>query len=1063
MPTTGEGDISVLHVDAESNFAEMVARILEREDDRFSVETATNAREGLDYLAENHVDCVVSDYDLPGQNGIAFFEAIRTEHSDLPFILYTGKGSEEVASKAISAGVTDYLQKEGGTDQYTLLANRIRNAVEQYRANRRITNNHRINSVVRKVNKALIHATTQTQIDERVCEIISDSKPYQFAWIGEHDTETKTVEPRTAIGIGTESLHTIKITTDESPTGQGPTERAVQNRELEIVKDIVEIPQYKPWRKQAIEQGCRSSAAIPLVYEDTLYGVLTIYADRTHAFDEEEQQLLSNLGETIAHAHHRIDLQRQYVEQYRNLFEEAPVMIVSTQATTDEPIIDDCNRAFTERLGYTRTELQGTSLADHYTKSSADKLLEKGYQQALSGEFVREQRTLVTRDGEEVSTILRASPRRNQNGEIIGTLALYLDITNEQQVQELEQTNALLSTLFDTLPQGILAETESREVLAANQQFFELFELPSSPADVLGADCEEMAEKASEMFVESEGFIERINTLIAEGQSLDSEELALTDGRIFERAHRPIELSTGDGHLWVYQDITERKHRDQDLQTMKRQLEAILENSTTPMFMKEDNGKYIFVNQAYRDLFDLQDEQIVGRTDHDIHSSEMAEEVQQNDMAAIGHEEPVKAEERILVGNEERIFITTKVPIYDTGTRSGSDTPVAMFGVATDISERKNYEQRLQALNQAIRQLLTAETREEVAEIGVKVAKEILNLDANSIHLYDEKESALKPVAASDAVYELVGDPPTFTGDDSIAWRVYEQGDAHALDDIHDDPDRYNPETPIRSGLYLPLDNHGILIAGSPTPAAFDQRDVLLGDILTSNIAIALDQVDRTNQLRDREQELMRQNERLEQFASVISHDLRNPLNVAEGNLELAREEYDSKYLEEISWANERMRTLIDDLLLLAREGDAVTDRKRIELGALIEGCWENVATGDATLTANIDRTIQADESRLKQLFENLYRNAVEHGGENVTVSVGELDDGFYIEDDGPGIPEDDRFEVFEVGYSTSENGTGFGLSIVQDIVTAHDWQIESTAGNDGGARFEITGVEFVE
>ncbi|WP_231378880.1 MULTISPECIES: HAMP domain-containing sensor histidine kinase [unclassified Natrinema] len=96
-------------------------------------------------------------------------------------------------------------------------------------------------------------------------------------------------------------------------------------------------------------------------------------------------------------------------------------------------------------------------------------------------------------------------------------------------------------------------------------------------------------------------------------------------------------------------------------------------------------------------------------------------------------------------------------------------------------------------------------------------------------------------------------------------------------------------------------------------------------------------------------------------------------------------------------------------------------------------------------------------------MFENRYRNAVEHGGENVTVTIGELDDGFYIEDNESGIPEDDCSGVFEVGYSTSENGTRFGLSIVQGIVTAHDWQIESAAGTDGGTRFEITGVYFVD
>lgn len=102
------------------------------------------------------------------------------------------------------------------------------------------------------------------------------------------------------------------------------------------------------------------------------------------------------------------------------------------------------------------------------------------------------------------------------------------------------------------------------------------------------------------------------------------------------------------------------------------------------------------------------------------------------------------------------------------------------------------------------------------------------------------------------------------------------------------------------------------------------------------------------------------------------------------------------------------------------------------------------------------------DRSRLQQLLENLIRNSIEHAGEEVTVTVGALEDGFYVEDDGPGIPADERDEEFAAGHSTSEGGTGFGLRIVQQVVEAHDWSIQLTEGSDGGARFEITGVELV-
>lgn len=128
------GAISVLHVDDEPHFTDLVKDFLERQNDRFAVETYNEVDKGLDRLAQNGLDCVVSDYDMPDKNGIEFLKAVRSKWSELPFILYTGKGSEEVAGDAISAGATDYIQKQSGADHYTLLSNRIQNAVEQYQA-----------------------------------------------------------------------------------------------------------------------------------------------------------------------------------------------------------------------------------------------------------------------------------------------------------------------------------------------------------------------------------------------------------------------------------------------------------------------------------------------------------------------------------------------------------------------------------------------------------------------------------------------------------------------------------------------------------------------------------------------------------------------------------------------------------------------------------------------------------------------------------------------------------------------------------------------------------------
>jgi signal transduction histidine kinase len=222
-----------------------------------------------------------------------------------------------------------------------------------------------------------------------------------------------------------------------------------------------------------------------------------------------------------------------------------------------------------------------------------------------------------------------------------------------------------------------------------------------------------------------------------------------------------------------------------------------------------------------------------------------------------------------------------------------------------------------------------------------------------------------------------------------------------------------------------------------------------------------------------REEELRRQRDRMEGIASVVSHDLRNPLNVAAGRIEAVRRACDCDHddLDGALDALDRMNRLIDDLLTLTGRHDV--DPSPVSLSSTVDRAWRNVATDGATLRCEVDGTIRADGSRLEQVFENLFRNSVEHGSSergdgatadpDLTVTVGELPDGFYVADDGSGIPTADRERIFESGYSTDQGGTGLGLSIVQDVIEAHDWEIRVTSGSEGGARFEITGVEGVE
>jgi signal transduction histidine kinase len=229
-----------------------------------------------------------------------------------------------------------------------------------------------------------------------------------------------------------------------------------------------------------------------------------------------------------------------------------------------------------------------------------------------------------------------------------------------------------------------------------------------------------------------------------------------------------------------------------------------------------------------------------------------------------------------------------------------------------------------------------------------------------------------------------------------------------------------------------------------------DDDGILLGQLVGMR--------DITERVR-REERLRQQNEQLEQFASVVSHDLRNPLNVLSARTQLARETGKVEHFDAIEAAANRMDQLIDDLLQLARQGQTVGETAEVNLRDVAEDAWATVEAPLADFEIVGDTAFEADPDRLQQAFENLFRNAVDHVGQEVAIRVEPLEDGFAVEDDGPGIPADERADSFEYGHTTAENGTGFGLSIVSEVVDAHDWDIAVTDGSEGGARFEITGV----
>ncbi|MFB6228865.1 MAG: PAS domain S-box protein [Halobacteriales archaeon] len=471
----------------------------------------------------------------------------------------------------------------------------------------------------------------------------------------------------------------------------------------------------------------------------------------------------------------------------------------------------------------------------------------------------------------------------------------------------------------------------------------------------------------------------------------------------------------GAGH-----DITDRKDRQRDLE----QIETLFEHAQDAEFLIGVAGGFTIeqVNPSWKEITGLSADHVRGKTPTELLGEQQGAEVEANYRKCVERREPLQYDEQLEINGEFMHWETTIAPVVI------NDTVEYIAGSTRDVTERKERERQLERINDLMSNM------EQLADTGAW-----------------EHDPEADTLVSTDGVRRIHGFDPGADPSMNTVLETFHPDDRDLVVDRFD--------TCLETGEPYEVDVRITTLDGEQRWITTRGERVNDGE---SGVVVRGYTQDITEQ-KEREQKLKAQNERLEEFTSIVSHDLRNPLNVVGGRLELARETCESDHLDQAADALDRSQALIDDLLRLAREGETLGELEPVGLADMAESGWQTVETGSATLETHATQTIRTDRSRFQGLLENLYRNAVEHGGDDVTVSVGPIDDGFYVADTGPGIPESERADIFEGGYSTNDEGTGFGLRIVEQIADAHDWEITLTESERGGARFEFTGVERVD
>ncbi|WP_162524333.1 receiver/sensor box histidine kinase [Halobellus captivus] len=475
-----------------------------------------------------------------------------------------------------------------------------------------------------------------------------------------------------------------------------------------------------------------------------------------------------------------------------------------------------------------------------------------------------------------------------------------------------------------------------------------------------------------------------------------------------------------------------------------RTFRTAVEASGHSIYYTEPDGTITYVNPAFEAATGYTAEEAIGRTPRILKSGV--------------HDEAFYADlwETILSGDVWRSELTNST---NRGERyvvdqtiapvEGADGSIEGFvAVNAEVTDQRRRERQLHGLYESMIEWLDADTETELCSLVDRNLSNLPGIDAHAIYRYEEPGDQFVVVTQTSLATPVVAALRAAGSDRPLIREAFERGQSERFDASASD-------TEIESGLVVPIGSRGVLVVGGARRDAFDASDEAILNVLTTALSEVADRIEKGRELRER-------NDRLEDFASVVSHDLRNPLSVAGGYLELAQETGSTTHLEEVEHAHERMERIIDDLLWLAHKGRRIGELRRISLANVVARAWEHAETPAATLEAHCTAEIAADPDRLQQLFENLFRNASEHAGPDATVRVGHIGDGpdFYVEDDGPGIPTEERGRVFDSGYTTAVDGTGYGLSIVETVVDAHEWDLRVTESDAGGARFEFRDVD---